>query len=50
MQIMASQEGGVAVSPEVLTPVSGFSLCSLCMGFSPLSFSHQHFGLFFFLF
>ena len=44
----ASQEGGVFVSPEVFTPIHGFSFCSIFVGFSlSLSFSHCHFGLLF---
>ena len=40
MQIRSSQEGGMFVSPEVLTPVRGYFLCSLFVGFShSLSFS-----------
>ena len=34
MQIRASLEGGVFVSLEVLTHVSGFFLCSLLVDFS----------------
>ena len=34
MQIRASQEGGMFVSPEVLTLVHGFFLCFLLAGFS----------------
>ena len=48
MQIRASQEGGVSVSPEVLTRAHGFFLCSLFTDFSlSLPFSHSHFGLLF---
>ena len=39
----ASQEGGVFVSPEVLTLVHGFSFVSFF--FLSLSFSHHEFGL-----
>ena len=48
MQIRATQEGGVFVSPEVLIQVHGFFLCPLFTCFSlSLSFSHCHFGLLF---
>ena len=48
MQIRDSQEWGAFVSPEILTLVCGFFLCSLFVGFSlSLSFSHLHFGLLF---
>ena len=46
MQIRASQEGGMFVSPEVLALVLRFILYSLFVGFSlSLSFSYCHFGL-----
>ena len=44
----ASQEGGVFVQPEVLTPIHGFYFFSIFTGFSlSLSFSHQYCGLLF---
>ena len=44
----ASQEGGLFLSPEVLSPVCRYSFVPFLQAFPlPLSFSHCHFGLLF---
>ena len=44
-QLNNNKEGGVFVSPEVLTPAHGFFPLSLTFFFHSLSFGHCHFEL-----